>query len=261
MPLATPAMEPLVSCRDVGLTFPGPVAALTGVTLTLQRGELVSIVGPSGCGKSTLLRLISGLLPTTAGDLQVAGRPALEARRKGLELGFVFQDATLLPWRTVQDNIRLPLELLGIARSQHTGRIRESLAMVGLHDFAKSFPNQLSGGMRMRASLVRALVTQPKLLLLDEPFGALDEITRQHLNEELLGLWQRQRWSGIFITHNVYEAVFLSQRVLVMGPRPGKIIAEVQIPFDFPRGPALRGTAEFAKLASEVSTLLRSVSP
>ena len=142
-------------------------------------------------------------------------------------------------------------------RSEHESRIREALALVGLQQFASSFPNQLSGGMRMRVALVRALVTHPELLLLDEPFGALDEITRQRLNEDLLGLWQRQQWSGIFITHNVFEAVFLSQRILVMSPRPGQIIHDIPIPFEFPRGPELRGTSEFAKLAAEVSTLLR----
>ncbi len=257
MPVAAPPREPVVTCHNVGLTFPGPVAALAGTTFELQRGELVSIVGPSGCGKSTLLRLVAGLLPTTSGTLNVAGQPAVEARRQGLHLGFVFQEATLLPWRTVQDNIRLPLELLGVPRSQHAARIREALDLVGLHDFARALPSQLSGGMRMRVALVRALVTHPELLLLDEPFGALDEITRQRLNEDLLGLWQRQQWSGIFITHNVYEAVFLSQRILVMSPRPGKLIAEVTIPFDFPRGPELRGTPEFARLSAEVSALLR----
>lgn len=255
--MAAPQRDPLVACHDVGLTFAGPVEALRGTTFQLQRGELVSIVGPSGCGKSTLLRLIAGLIETTSGTLRVAGQPASDARREGLHLGFVFQEATLLPWRTVQDNIRLPLELLAVPRAEHAERIRESLALVGLQEFAQALPNQLSGGMRMRVALVRALVTHPELLLFDEPFGALDEITRQRLNEDLLALWQRQGWSGIFITHNVYEAVFLSQRVLVMGPRPGKLIAELSIPFDFPRGPELRGTAEYARLSAEVSALLR----
>lgn len=255
-PVPTPT-DPLVACQGVGLTFPGPVVALTGATFNIGRGELVSIVGPSGCGKSTLLRLIAGLLPVTSGTLNVAGRPASEARRRGVHLGFVFQDATLLPWRTVQDNIRLPLELLGVPRSEHAARIRDALALVGLNEFANALPNQLSGGMRMRVALVRAMVTHPELLLLDEPFGALDEITRQRLNEELLGLWQRQRWSGIFITHNVYEAVFLSQRVLVMSARPGRLIADVKIPFDFPRGPDLRGVPEFSRLAASIGALLR----
>ncbi len=257
----TDSSLPLVACDSAGLTFPGPVEALAGVTLRLQRGELVSIVGPSGCGKSTLLRMIAGLIAATSGTLRVSGLPALEARRRGLQLGFVFQDATLLPWRSVRDNIRLPLELLGVPKSEHAARIHEALELVGLRDFENSLPSQLSGGMKMRVALVRALVTHPQLLLLDEPFGALDEITRQRLNEDLLGLWQRQKWSGIFITHNVYEAVFLSQRVLVMGPRPGRLIAEVPIPFEFPRTPELRGTAEFARLSAEVSSLLRRASP
>ncbi|MDB5338971.1 MAG: transporter ATP-binding protein [Planctomycetaceae bacterium] len=258
--MANPATNPLVACDNVGLTFPGPVQALDGTSFQLQRGELVSVVGPSGCGKSTLLRLIAGLIANTSGSLQIAGQSAMEARRHGLHIGFVFQDATLLPWRTIQDNIRLPLELLRVPRSEHAPRIREALELVGLLDFARALPNQLSGGMRMRAALVRALITRPELLLLDEPFGALDEITRQRLNEDLLALWQSQKWSGVFITHNVYEAVFLSQRVLVMSPRPGKLIADVPIPFEFPRTPELRGTAEFAKLAAEVSSLLRRIS-
>ena len=166
----------------------------------------------------------------------------------------------MLPWRTIRDNIRLPLELQRVPRAEHAARIQQALELVGLQEFARSLPKQLSGGMRMRVALVRALVTHPELLLLDEPFGALDEINRQRLNEDLLALWQSQKWSGVFITHNVYEAVFLSQRVLVMSPRPGKLIADVPVPFPFPRTPELRGTAEFAKLAAEVGALLRSAS-
>lgn len=249
----------MVSCRDVDLTFPGPVTALKSVSFDLRQGELVSIVGPSGCGKSTLLRLIAGLLHPTAGRLELTGQnqSTNTKTRSRPEVGFVFQDATLLPWRTVWDNIRLPLELLHVPRPEYTSRIHAALDLVGLGDFARSFPAQLSGGMRMRIALVRALVTQPQLLLLDEPFGALDEITRQRLNEDLLELWQRQQWSGVFITHNVFEAVFLSQRVLVMSPRPGKIVAEFDIPFEYPRHPELRGTADFARLAAEISQCLR----
>jgi NitT/TauT family transport system ATP-binding protein len=261
--------ETLISCRDVELVFPGPMTALADVSFQLQRGELVSIVGPSGCGKSTLLRLIAGLLTPTSGQLELTNvrqtgeldegkthtRAAYATGRP--DVGFVFQDATLLPWRTVQDNIRLPLELLHVPRVEHAARIQTALELVGLNDFALSFPAQLSGGMRMRIALVRALVTQPQLLLLDEPFGALDEITRQRLNEDLLELWQRQRWSAVFITHNVFEAVFLSQRVLVMSPRPGKIVAEFTIPFEYPRSPDIRGNADFARLAAEISLCLR----
>jgi NitT/TauT family transport system ATP-binding protein len=249
--------EALVSCQDVGLVFPGPVTALTGVSFHLQQGDLVSIVGPSGCGKSTLLRLIAGLLKPTSGNLEVSSQSADGKPAGRPEVGFVFQDATLLPWRTVSDNVRLPLELLHIPRQEHAARIHAALELVGLKDFTKAFPAQLSGGMRMRVALVRALVTRPELLLLDEPFGALDEITRQRLNEDLLGLWQAQRWSGVFITHNVFEAVFLSQRVLVMSPRPGKIVAEFRIPFDYPRDPDVRGRADFARLAAEISLCRR----
>ncbi|MFN3649498.1 MAG: ABC transporter ATP-binding protein [Armatimonadota bacterium] len=241
----------VVRTEGLGLTYDGGVRALDDVSLSVARGEIVSLVGPSGCGKSTLLRLAGGLLQPTEGRLEVRGEAG------AARTGFVFQDATLLPWRTVADNVRLPLELLRVPRREHDGRIRESLALVGLSDFALARPAQLSGGMRMRVSLVRALITHPELLLLDEPFGALDDITRTRLNEELLGLWDRQRWTGIFVTHNVYEAVFLSHRVLVMTPRPGRIVAEIPVELPFPRTPELRGTAEFARTAEEVARRLR----
>jgi NitT/TauT family transport system ATP-binding protein len=252
----------IVSCRDAGLVFPGDVTALTGVSFDLRPGELVSIVGPSGCGKSTLLRLIAGLLVPTTGRIDVSSSARPSPARQGAsparpQVGFVFQDATLLPWRTVHDNIQLPLELLRVSPVEWAPRIRQALELVGLQEFAHVFPAQLSGGMRMRVALVRALVTHPELLLLDEPFGALDEITRQRLNEDVLELWQKQKWSAIFITHNVFEAVFLSQRVIVMSSRPGQIIAEFQVPFDYPRPAELRGTNEYTRLAAEISLCLR----
>jgi NitT/TauT family transport system ATP-binding protein len=254
---ATAVAGPLVEAQGVGLTFPGGLVALEGLELAIGRGELVSIVGPSGCGKSTLLRLIAGLIAPTRGRLAVAGVPAAEARRRRLQIGFVFQEATLLPWRSVVDNIRLPLELLKIPRAEQERRIKASLELVGLAEYARLHPSQLSGGMRMRVALVRALATHPELLLLDEPFGALDEITRQRLNEELLDLWLRQGWTGLFVTHNVFEAVFLSQRILVFGARPGRVVAEVAVPLPFPRTPEVRATPEFARLAGEVSGWLR----
>jgi NitT/TauT family transport system ATP-binding protein len=243
----------LVAASAIGKRFASGVEALRGVDLAIERGQFVSIVGPSGCGKSTFLRLVAGLDDPTAGTLTVDGRSPKEARRKQLDLAFVFQDATLLPWRSVERNVGLPLELRGETDSD---RVAQVIDMVGLAEFANAYPAHLSGGMRMRASIARALATRPELLLLDEPFGALDEITRQRLNEELLRLWQEDLWTGLFITHNVYEAVFLSQRVLVMSARPGRLIADIAIPFEHPRAPDLRATPEFVQLADAISRQL-----
>ncbi|MBI3838009.1 MAG: ABC transporter ATP-binding protein [Planctomycetia bacterium] len=243
--------------QGVGVTYDGDVRAVEEIGLEVPSGQFLSIVGPSGCGKSTLLRLVAGLVAPTTGDLHVAGcRPAV-ARRKATRLSFVFQDPTLLPWRNVRDNVCLPLEL-----QPTTGTGRESLVsgvveLVGLTEFAHRFPNELSGGMRMRASLARALVIDPELLLLDEPFGALDDITRQSLNEELLNLWVRRRWTGMFVTHNIAEAVFLSERILVMSSRPGRIVADFRVPFAAPRSRELRSQAEFVRLTGEIGACLR----
>ena len=244
----------LVAARDLGKRFASGVEALIGVDLEIHRGEFVSIVGPSGCGKSTLLRLVAGLTRPTDGSLTVDGQAPLEARRTRQERAYVFQEATLLPWRTVAQNVALPLEL---RRQQDPAAVDQVLELVGLADFARAYPRQLSGGMRMRVSIARALVTRPDLLLLDEPFGALDEITRQRLNEELLRLWAEECWTGVFVTHNVYEAVFLSRRVLVMSARPGRLIADIAVPFTHPRAPDLRTTPEFNRVAAEVSHQLQ----
>ena len=240
-------MEPqLVVAEGLAKQFPSGVEALRDLNLEISRGQFVSIVGPSGCGKSTFLRLVAGLDAPTSGELHVDGHDPLG-------LAFVFQDATLLPWRSVAHNITLPLEL---RREDEDERIAQTLALVGLTDFAAAYPAQLSGGMRMRVSIARALVTRPQILLLDEPFGALDEITRQRLNEELLRLWQEDRWTGLFVTHNVSEAVFLSQRVLVMSARPGRILADIPIPFPYPRSPYLRSAPEFIRIANGISRQL-----
>ena len=240
-------MEPqLVVAEGLAKQFPSGVEALRDLNLAISRGQFVSIVGPSGCGKSTFLRLVAGLDAPTSGELRVDGHDPLG-------LAFVFQDATLLPWRSVAHNITLPLEL---RREEDDERIAQTLALVGLTDFAAAYPAQLSGGMRMRVSIARALVTRPQILLLDEPFGALDEITRQRLNEELLRLWQEDRWTGLFVTHNVSEAVFLSQRVLVMSARPGRILANIAIPFPYPRSPYLRSAPEFIRIANGISRQL-----
>ena len=243
-----------VVARNLGKHFADGVEALADVDLELNRGELVAIVGPSGCGKSTLLRLIAGLADATTGTLTVDGRPPLEARRHLREMAYIFQEATLLPWRTVLQNVALPLEL---RRQEDPALAEQIIDMVGLTDFSRAYPRQLSGGMRMRVSIARALVTRPDLLLLDEPFGALDEITRQRLNEELLRLWAEECWTGVFVTHNVYEAVFLSRRVLVMSARPGRLIADIAVPFTHPRAPDLRTTPEFNRVAAEVSHQLQ----
>jgi NitT/TauT family transport system ATP-binding protein len=258
IPETAPDQDPLfVEARELGVTFPGSVTALSGLNLAVQRGEFVSIVGPSGCGKSTLLRLIAGLGDRTEGDLRVAGIEPRLARKKLHDLAFVFQQPALLPWRNVIRNIMLPLELQRVPRRKAEEQAAKVLELVGLSEFHRMMPRQLSGGMKMRASVARALVTQPDMLLLDEPFGALDEITRQRLNEELLALWQSDRWTALFITHNVFEAVFLSQRVLVMSSRPGRIAGEIRIPLSYPRLPGVRATAEFAHLAGSVSEMLR----
>lgn len=238
--------SPLVAAAGLDKSFPSGVQALHDLNLEISRGQFVSLVGPSGCGKSTFLRLVAGLDAPTSGQLRVGDHDPLG-------LAFVFQDATLLPWRSVERNITLPLELRREADDAH---VAQTLALVGLTDFAAAYPAQLSGGMRMRVSIARALVTRPQILLLDEPFGALDEITRQRLNEELLRLWQQDRWTGLFVTHNVSEAVFLSQRVLVLSARPGRILADIPIPFSYPRSPYLRSAPEFLRLANGISRQL-----
>ena len=242
-----------VNATRLEMRFASGQLGVRDVSLSVRRGELISLVGPSGCGKSTLLRMIAGLLSPTDGELRVQAGAVGDART-----AFVFQDSNLLPWRSVFDNIRLPLELRGVPIDEQRKAVESSLKLIGLkpNDSAKR-PRMLSGGMRMRVSLARALVTRPELLLLDEPFAALDDLLRQQLNEELLRIWTEQRWTGIFVTHNVAEAVFLSQRVLVMSKSPGRLVADIAVPFEHPRDPELRSSPEFAKLTGEVSRCLR----
>ena len=242
-----------VNAARVEMRFASGQLGVRDVNLAVRRGELIALVGPSGCGKSTLLRMIAGLMSPTSGELAVPARLGGDSRT-----AFVFQDSNLLPWRSVFDNIRLPLELRGESFEKQTAAVEESLALIGLkpEDSAKR-PRMLSGGMRMRVSLARALVTRPELLLLDEPFAALDDLLRQQLNEELLRIWAEQRWTGLFVTHNVAEAVFLSQRVLVMSKSPGTLVADIAVPFEHPRDPDLRSSPEFAKLTGEISRCLR----
>ncbi|HTU24248.1 MAG TPA: ABC transporter ATP-binding protein [Pirellulales bacterium] len=258
--LTTSTPAPLVEIAAVDVTYRQGLRAVEGITLNLQAGEFVAIVGPSGCGKSTLLRSIAGLIRPSRGRLTIAGLEPVRARREATRMSFVFQDPTLLPWRDVYHNIALPLELAGESRGAREPRVREAIGLVGLADFAGRYPAELSGGMRMRVSLARALVTDPALLLLDEPFAALDDITRQTLNEELLALWETRHWTGVFVTHNIAEAIFLSQRVLVLSRRPGRIVADVRVPFPFPRTASLRCEPDFARLTGDIGLRLREAS-
>ncbi len=247
---------PLVVARAAGKRFADGTLALQSIELSIQRQEFVTIVGPSGCGKSTFLRLVAGLTETSAGTLTVADVAPVVARRASNDMAFVFQDPNLLPWRTVERNVSLPLELANRNSEVRSEHVNTALQMVGLEEFRRSFPSQLSGGMRMRVSIARALVTQPRLLLMDEPFGALDEISRLRLNEEISELWRRDQWTGLFVTHNVAEAVYLSQRVLVMSARPGRLVADIAVPFPYPRLPSLRTDVRFNEKVEQVALTL-----
>jgi len=250
-----------IQAEDVEVVFRAGHVAVRNVQFRVSAGQFISIVGPSGCGKSTLLRLIAGFITPTAGQLQVAGESPAENRRRNHRTSFVFQESNLLPWRTVSDNIRLPLELQGSPLAKKNELVEQSLRLIGLKPAdAGKRPSMLSGGMKMRVSLARALVTEPNLLLLDEPFAALDDLMRGQLNEELNRLWKQQRWTGVFVTHNVAEAVFLSQRVLIMSSSPGTIAAEVDVPLGPDRSADLRAAPEFARLCGQISQQLREVS-
>jgi len=234
--------------RDVAKAFPDGTVALEGVDLDVHRGEFVTVVGPSGCGKSTLLRIASGLSPATSGTAE------MDAAR----IGYVFQDATLLPWRSVLKNVQLLAELHGMSKTAINQASRDAIELVGLAGHEKKLPRALSGGMRMRASLARSLTLDPDLFLFDEPFGALDEITRERLNDELIRLFHAKGFGALFITHSVSEAVYMSTRVMVMSGRPGHIVDTFEVPFGADRTPDLRFTPEFAALAGQVSHALRA---
>jgi NitT/TauT family transport system ATP-binding protein len=243
-----------VDLSGVTKTFDNGVMALGPLDLRIGHGEFVSLVGPSGCGKSTALRLIAGLSAPTSGRIAVARRSGAE--RPLHAIGFVFQEPTLMPWTTVRENVRLPLKLAHVAQADADRRIDDTLKSVGLAEFADAYPRQLSGGMKMRVSLARALVTDPDILLMDEPFAALDEITRFRLNDDLLALWRGLRKTVIFVTHSVFESVYLSQRVLVMTARPGHIGAEIRIDVAEPRDEDFRTSAAYASYCREVSAAL-----
>ena len=236
-----------LSFRDVAMRFPDGTLALEGVSLDIRQGEFVSIVGPSGCGKSTLLKIASGLVPHSEGEVQV----------DRTNLGYTFQDATLLPWRKVLGNVELLMELRGYSAEDRRRIALEQIALVGLDGFANHYPKRLSGGMKMRVSLARSLALNPSVFMFDEPFGALDEITRERLNDELIDLYQRKGFTGLFITHSISEAVYMSSKVIVMSRRPGRITHTYDIPFAYPRGPELRYDPEFTRLCGEISVALR----
>ncbi|HEX9464279.1 MAG TPA: ABC transporter ATP-binding protein [Alphaproteobacteria bacterium] len=247
---------PLLTLADVGKEFANGVEALSGISLSVDPGEFVALVGASGCGKTTLLRLIAGLTEPNSGRVTWSRRDD----GRGSRIGYVFQEPTLMPWATVSGNVYLPLRLQGVSRRAAEPRIRDVLAQVGLSDFADAYSRQLSGGMRMRASIARALVTDPDILLLDEPFAALDELTRFKLNEDLLRLWRTRRLTILFVTHSVFESVFLATRVVVMSSRPGRIAAELPIGFAGERDAVLRTTAEYGRTCHDVSQRLATAS-
>jgi NitT/TauT family transport system ATP-binding protein len=244
-----------VTLKAVTKRFHGAaVPVLQDVSLTVERGEFVAILGPSGCGKSTLLKLVAGLTPCTSGEIRME---ALTLRSARAVISFVFQDATLLPWRTVEKNIALALELEGRPKAEIAEAVPKLLDLVGLTGAGKRYPRQLSGGMKMRVSIARALATRPRLLLMDEPFAALDEITRDRMNEELLRLRAEQNWTVMFVTHSVAEAVFLASRVIILAPHPGRIAHEVAVDLPYPRTAATRESAAYDDLVTSTSRLLR----
>jgi NitT/TauT family transport system ATP-binding protein len=247
--------RPLVSLRGITKTFSSGTVALKDLNLDIAEGEFISLLGPSGCGKSTALRIIAGLGEPTSGTVEWPGAESFDlAGRPDREIGFVFQEPTLMPWATVFKNVWLPLRLRNVGKAAARDAVMETLHLVGLDAFADAYPRELSGGMKMRVSIARALVTKPRLLLMDEPFAALDEITRFKLNDDLLHLWESFGWTVIFVTHSVFESVYLSNRIAVMAARPGRIISDMPIDAPYPRGEEFRmSTAynEFCRQASE----------
>jgi NitT/TauT family transport system ATP-binding protein len=255
-----PAGDTAIDIRGLSLIFPtpdAPVVALSGVDLSVKRGEFVSFIGPSGCGKTTLMRVIADLERPSEGHIAVNGVSPGEARL-ARAYGYVFQSPALYAWRSVTRNVTLPLEIMGIAREERLTRAAKYLEMVGLAGFERKFPWQLSGGMQQRVSIARALSFEPALLLMDEPFGALDEITRDRLNQQLIGLWERTRKTVIFVTHSIAEAVFLSSRIVVMSPRPGRIMQVIESSLPAKRTLDIRETPEFLAIAHRVRDALRA---
>lgn len=247
---------PEIELAAVSKRYGTGASVLENVSLTVERGEFITLLGPSGCGKSTLLRLVSGLSAASAGTVHVNGMTPENAREM---MSFIFQDATLLPWRTVEENVGLGLELEYAARAVRKERVARMLELVGLTQAAQRYPRQLSGGMKMRASIARALVSRPRLLLMDEPFAALDEMTRDRMNEELLRLHAEQKWTVLFVTHSVAEAVFLSSRVVILAAHPGRVAHDVRVDLPWPRTAGTRESKEFEAMVVLASRALRGV--
>jgi NitT/TauT family transport system ATP-binding protein len=249
--------RPLLRLAGIEKTFASGTTALTGVDLAISPGEFVSLLGPSGCGKSTLLKIIAALATPSSGTIDWPQAPHDAAGSAEPALSFVFQEPTLLPWRTAAENVRLPLLLAGENKNESRERVDEALALVGLSAFADQHPRQLSGGMKMRVSIARALVTRPKILLMDEPFAALDEITRNKLNDDLLEVFTRQHLTVVFVTHSVYESVYLSSRIVVMSSRPGRVVSDIPVDTSYPRTEEFRTSPAYNERCKLVSTALR----
>jgi len=242
--------KPAITITQVNKVYHNGTVALQDMSMEIKDSQFVSLLGPSGCGKSTVLRLIAGLEKASYGKIEWGDRPTKQ------KLAFVFQEAALMPWGTVMENVRLPLKLGGISQKESFRAVREALDLVGLKGWEHSYPRQLSGGMKMRVSIARALITEPRILLMDEPFGALDEITRSKLNDDLLYLWSQKQWTIVFVTHNIYEAVYLSNRVIVMAARPGRVVADIPIEAPYPRTEEFRTSSLYNKYCREVARWL-----
>ena len=267
MSLAVPAVTtkagaaPAVEMLSAQKTYPNGTQALLPVDLSIAEGEFVTLLGPSGCGKSTLLKMVAGLLEPSDGRLLVWRKPVAHIDEGGRKMAFVFQAPTLMPWASVQANVRLPLDLAGMARAEADERVADALSLVGLDEFAGALPRALSGGMQMRVSIARGLVTQPNLLLMDEPFGALDEITRHKLDADLLDLWRKKKLTVIFVTHSIHEAVFLSSRVIMMAARPGRVVDQLFIDEPYPRTQDFMVSTSFSRYTKLLQdSLLRASS-
>ena len=255
-PAAPTVRQPIVRFSNLVKSFGDGPPVIDGISLTAERGDFISLIGPSGCGKSTVLKLMSGLLPLTSGEIMIDGMAPVNARE---ELFYVFQEPTLLPWLTARANVEMPLKIRGRPADERAAASAKALALVGLTERAEFYPRQLSGGQKMRVSIARALSMSPEVLLMDEPFGALDEMSRDHLNEELLAIRQKRAWTAFFVTHSVAEAVFLSNRIVVLSANPGRIHTEIRVDLPYPRTEDTRASIEYQKYVAEVSRLLRSV--
>lgn len=254
---SAPPITPVVSVRKVSKQFSNGTLAVRDVDLDLRQGEFLSLLGPSGCGKSTLLRMIADLGDVSVGEIVWPQSTNKGVTGHGFDLGFVFQEPTLMPWATALGNVVMPLKLKGVSPAEAKERGTAMLASVGLAGFENAYPRELSGGMKMRVSIARALVTEPRILLMDEPFAALDEITRHKLNDDLLRLWERQKFTAVFVTHSVYESVYLSQRIVVMAARPGRVIADLNVDAPYPRDDLFRTSPEYARMCRIASDTLK----